>query len=350
VLAAYATGHGYGHLTRLCEVLRAVRAAAPDVSMTLVGQVPEPLARRAGPPGLAFRAAASDVGLVQRDALSIDEAATAERCRAFDATWKARVDEEAAFLRTSGARAVLADVPALAFEAAARAGIPALGLANFSWDWVYRHLATRQPSLAASADRAARAYARADLLLELPFAGDLSAFPRRDPVGLVARRPRIPRPEARRRLGLDARPTALVSFGGTAGPSLDPASLARERDLRFLLTEELPEERLASLGLDYPDLIGAVDVVVTKPGYGTVSDAIGAGTRLVYTDRGDFPEYSILVRDMVRWLACEYLPSGEVRAGRIAGAVRRVLERPMPPAPEMGGAARAAARVLAALG
>ncbi|MGC3999058.1 MAG: hypothetical protein QM767_17095 [Anaeromyxobacter sp.] len=350
MLAAYVSGHGYGHLVRLCEVLRAVRAAAPDLPITLTGTVPEGLVRRDVSDPLALRPVACDVGLVQRDALEIDEAESARRCAAFDAGWEAVVEREAAFLRRSDARLVLADLPALPFEAAARAGVPAVGCSNFSWDWIYRHLAVRQPTLLASAERAARAYAHAALLLELPFAGELSAFPRREPVGFVARRPGAPRTEARRRLGLDGRPVVLVSFGGIGVPALTRPVLAREAAWQWLFPEDLTEERLARAGLRYIDAVGASDVVVTKPGYGIVTDAIACGARVVYTERGDFPEYPVMVAEMPRWLACVHVPNAELRAGRIAEPIRRALELPVPPPPELGGAERAARRVLDLLG
>ncbi|BDG05268.1 glycosyltransferase [Anaeromyxobacter oryzae] len=351
MLAAYVSGHGYGHLTRLCEVLRAVRTRAPRLPITIVGTVPEPLVRRAVPGDLTLRRVACDVGLVQRDALVIDEPATAARCAAFDATWDARLADEVAFLRESGTRAVLGDLPPLAFAAARAAGVPGLALGNFSWDWIYRHLSVREPSLAAHADRAARAYAGTDLLLELPFTGDVSVFPRRERIGLVARRPRVERAEARRRLGLDARPAVLVSFGGVGLPGLDRARLAEERGLSWILPEDVRTGRLDALGLDYPDVIGAADAVVTKPGYGIVSDCVAAGTPLVYTDRGDFPEYPVLVREMVRLLPCVHVPGDDVRAGRIGDAVRRVLAagRPGAGAMDLGGAERGAARVLEAV-
>ncbi|MBK9517783.1 MAG: hypothetical protein IPO09_10595 [Anaeromyxobacter sp.] len=350
MLAAYVTGHGFGHLTRLCQVLAEVRALAPDLPITLTGVVPEALARRAVAPPLTLRPVACDAGLVQRDALTIDEPGSAAACRAFDAGWDGRLAAEVAFLQASGARLVLSDVPALPFLAAARAGLPAYGLGNFSWDWIYRHLAGREPSLLGSAARAAAAYGEATRLLELPFAGDLSAFPRRTAVGLVVRRPQLGRDEARRRLGLDGRPTALVSFGGIGLPGLDREALDTDPGLAWLLPEDLPAARLAALGLDYPDVVGAADVVVSKPGYGIVADCVGAGTRLVYTERGDFPEYPILVRELPRWLAAVHVPNAEVLAGRLAGPVRRVLDlpRPAPPGP-LDGAARAAALLLAAL-
>ena len=350
MLAAYVSGHGWGHLTRLAEVLREVRVRAPDLPIAVVGRVPERLVRRAVADPVAVRAVACDVGLALRDALAIDERATAERCRAFEATWEERVAAEAAYLRGCGARAVLADVPPLAFAAAGRAGVPAIGLGNFSWDWVYRHLAAREPSLEGSAARAARAYGEATLFLALPFEGDLSAFPRRERVGFVARRPRVAREEARRRLGLDGRPVALLSFGGIGFPALRREALAAQPELAWLLPEDLDFGRLEALGLDYPDVVGAADVVVTKPGYGIVTDAIGAGARMVYTERGDFPEYPVMVREMGRWLACVHVGNRELLAGRLAEPVRRALALPVPPPPDLGGAARAAARVLEAVG
>jgi L-arabinokinase len=143
----------------------------------------------------------------------------------------------------------------------------------------------------------------------------------------------------------------LVSFGGVGLPGLRREVLAaREPELRFLLPDELGAERLDALGLDYPDVVGAADVVVTKPGYGIVTDAIGARTRLVYTERGDFPEYPIMVAEMPRWLACAHVGNDDLRAGRVGEAVRRVLAEPLPPLPDLGGAGRAAEHVLATMG
>ncbi|MEI6226938.1 MAG: hypothetical protein WCS72_19535, partial [Deltaproteobacteria bacterium] len=172
MIALYLSGHGFGHMTRACEVMAEVRRLAPGIPLAVVASVPEPLVRRAIPGDLLFRRVACDVGLVQADALRIDEEGTAAACAAFDAGWDRRAGAEAAFLRDAGVRLVVADIPPLPFEAAHRAGVQSVGLGNFSWDWIYRHLAVRNPGLAASADRAALAYGHASLLLELPFAGD----------------------------------------------------------------------------------------------------------------------------------------------------------------------------------
>ena len=100
-------------------------------------------------------------------------------------------------------------------------------------------------------------------------------------------------------------------------------------------------ERLVGKG------VASVDVVVTKPGYGIVSEAISARTRMVYTERGDFPEYPILVQGMSRWLPAVHVTNEDLRAGELRGAIERVLALPFPDPPDLGGAKVAAQRLLA---
>jgi L-arabinokinase len=356
MLVAYVSGHGFGHSTRVGEVLRTLRARAPGLGLAVVTSAPEALYRAAIPGAFLFRPLECDVGLAQRGALVIDAEATVARWRAFAAGNAARVRAETEWLRQAGARLVLGDIPPLAFEAAAEAGLPAMALANFSWDWIYRHLARTHPALGAAAEAAAAAYRRAERLFQLPFAGDLSVFPRRETVPLVARRPRRGREEARRLLGLPKGPLVLLSFGGLGLPGFEARTLAGLRELHFVIEAsagDVPEnvtamgrERLEAHGLGYQELVGAADVAVTKPGYGIVSDAIGAGTRLVYTERGDFPEYPILVAEMARYLPSVHVSNEDLRAGRLEEPIRRVLEMPFPDPPRLDGAEVVAARLL----
>ena len=60
----------------------------------------------------------------------------------------------------------------------------------------------------------------------------------------------------------------------------------------------LSEQQLYDSGLRYEDLVRAADVVVTKPGYGIISEAIANDTALLYTSRGRFVEYDVLVKEM----------------------------------------------------
>ena len=357
MITAYVSGHGFGHSTRTAEVLREVRARDAGVPISIVCSAKtEPLYRRAIPGDLAFRPQACDVGLAQKSALVIDEEGTVAAWRRFQSGYADRLAREVRSLKERGARVVLGDVPPLAFDAAAEAGVPSIAIANFSWDWIYRHLASRQPDLHEAADAAAASYNRCGLLLELPFAGDLSAFPRRERVPLVARRPRHDRHETRKRLHLDGT-VALWSFGGLGLPGFDARVLAHTPDVTFVVSDDGPRppnvrlvtaRDMDAASIEYVDLVAAADVVITKPGYGIVSDAIAAGTRMLYTDRGDFPEYPIMVREMGEWLPAEHVSNEALLGGELGDVLARLVARDVPPPPRIDGAAIAAERILAA--
>src|SRR4029450_13505127 len=140
----------------------------------------------------------------------------------------------------------------------------------------------------------------------------------------------------------------LLSFGGIGFPDFEPAVLAELRGFVFLLETALPglptnvrplrDDVLSARALNFLDVVGAADVILTKPGYGIVTDAIAARTPLVYTERGDFPEYPIMVAEMERYVATAYVSNADFRAGRLEAPLREALQAPMPPAPDLSGA------------
>ena len=111
MIAAYVSGHGFGHATRTSEVLRAVRARAPELPIAIVTQAPEGLFRTALPGPFTYRGVATDTGLAQQGALTIDEEGTVTAWRAFMADQPARVAREAEWLTGAGCRLVLGDIP-----------------------------------------------------------------------------------------------------------------------------------------------------------------------------------------------------------------------------------------------
>ncbi len=198
MLACYVSGHGYGHATRVGEVLREVRRREPSLPIAVVTSGPEQLYRRAIAGSVRRSVLKPATSVSPRKARSSStRTGTVEAWRRFQAGYDDRVGREARWLRESMARVVLGDIPPLAFDAAAEAGVESIALANFSWDWIYRHLAARQPALHEAADHAARG-------LRALRAAARAAFRRR----LV--RVSAPRPHSARRA-----PAAHRPCGGT---------------------------------------------------------------------------------------------------------------------------------------
>jgi len=93
--------------------------------------------------------------------------------------------------------------------------------------------------------------------------------------------------------------------------------------------------------------VAAVDVVLTKPGYGIIAECAANDTALVYASRGDFAEYAVLVEAMPRRLRCAYIEQRDLFAGRWAPVVRQVLDQPPPTARPATNGAQVVARGLA---
>ena len=106
-------------------------------------------------------------------------------------------------------------------------------------------------------------------------------------------------PPPRRSSRIDA--IAFLSFGGYGLDELGQERLSLWRDWLFLTTEST-RQRAGSLGnvqnigltlVSYVDIMAASDAVVTKPGFGIVSDALVNRVPVLYSDRGEFREYAV---------------------------------------------------------
>jgi L-arabinokinase len=102
-------------------------------------------------------------------------------------------------------------------------------------------------------------------------------------------------------------------------------------------------------GYRYEDLVRAVDVVVTKPGYGIISECIANDTAMLYTSRGDFREYPVLVSEMAKYVRCEYIDHDELFSGNWAPHLDRLLAQPSPPVKPATNGAEVAAKTLLSL-
>jgi L-arabinokinase len=247
--------------------------------------------------------------------------------------------------------------------AARLADVPAIVLSNFTWDWIYEDFTSDHEAFASLPPRLGARYAEADAAWRLPMYGGFDTFRTVLDFPWVARRSTHDRDHVRRLIGVDdTRPLVLVSFGGygVAGMTLAhhdqaPYRLVWSGGAQHGPTTapddalRLDRDHLGSLGLRYEDLVAAVDVVVSKPGYGIVSECVANGAALLYTDRGRFREYPVMVEQMPQVLRCRHIPTVALTRDRWDDDIEALLAQPPPAARPLVNGADVAAGMLSAM-
>ena len=328
----YISGHGYGHATRCIELILRLMQKAPDLFFYIKTDAQKWLFELNLSERYALTSLAVDVGAVQQTSFFIDKQQTLSRWQRLLAEKDAIIEQEVCWLNEIQARLVVGDIPPLAFEIASEAKIPSVGIANFSWDWIYSDYVSEYPDFIPVIDYIEHAYSQADFLLRLPFHGDLSAFHQIRDIPLIARKAHRSKEEVLDLLKIDGTACKAVILVALRATDLATANLERafsNKDYRFV-TFGLSENRQNSLDiapdfLRFAELVQACDLVVSKPGYGIVSEIIANRVPLLYTSRTDFIEYPVLVKGLEDYAVSQHLPYEDFVAGNWDESLKRIL-------------------------
>ena len=104
---------------------------------------------------------------------------------------------------------------------------------------------------------------------------------------------------------------------------------------------------MAESDFSYVDAVAAADAVITKPGYGIVSDCLANGTPMIYTERGQFREYPALVDEMRRELTTVHMDLNDLWEGKWEESLKSISSLPRKkPQLRTDGAEVAAGKIL----
>lgn len=347
-LFADISSHGFGHFAQTAPVIAELRRRLPELRLTVrCGLVKRMLLTRIAEPFIHIREA-SDVGFIQRDALGIDRTATRLAYLEAHADWPRRVAEETAFLRRLAPDLVLANAAYLPLAGARAAGIPALGMSSLRWDALLAAILGREEWTAPVLAEMSAAYAEAPFLALTPAMPGLGREYTAGPSARLSSRQDAL--ALRRRLGVAADERLLLATPGGFDLDLDADAWPEMPGLRYLLPEEWDCGHPAAIAysateFDFTALLRAADAVLTKPGYGTFTEAACNGTAVLYLRREQWPEQEPLIAWLDRHGRCLEI-GREALAGGLAQGLERLLALPAPPPPLATGGAEAAMRAL----
>jgi hypothetical protein len=348
------SGHGYGHAAQVVPVLNALGALVPGLTAILRTTVPASFFFDRLTIQWQYSPVQQDVGCVQDGPLNIDIDATWEAHRQFHETWDIRLTNEMAAMQAASPSLVIADTPYLAIEAGSRSQIPTLALANFTWDLVLREFCHASNHLRQRLIQSIRgSYAKADRALRITPAPKIDVFSRITDIGPIASPATSERDRLTATLALASNErTVLVGFGGIPLTSLPLAQMERLRQYRFIIDGPVPTgySRIHStkmLPFSFKTLLASVDIIMTKPGYGTVVEAVALQQPIVYVSRHNFADEPPLVDFLHRYGRSVELSMDDFMKGCWETALQQALRASaslLPP--PITGAAEAAKEIV----
>lgn len=353
-IAFYITGHGYGHAVRAIEIIKAVLQSEKEATVHIRSSAPQWLFKELPPKRCFLHPIQLDVGAVQENSFSVDKKATLKAYAELIQKKSRLIDHEVAFLQQQELDLVISDITPFAFDAAEQAGLQAVGVANFSWDWIYNDWIGSFPEYESVIEDIRNSYAKAKALFRLPFHGDMSVFPKIVDVPLVGRKASSPKEVLRQRLGFSEEKTyVLLVFRDADVHNVAWDAVERISSLCFVsLSPNVSGKNIVYIKegtVPFPDLLGACDAAISKTGFSIVAECIINQVPILYVPRKDFIEDPILREGLQFYAVCEEMKLEELNAGDWEKQILQLLNKPHN-SPEMdaSGALTVAASIVKA--
>src|SRR5215813_6366295 len=233
-IAYFVTPHGFGHAARAAAVMVALQKIDPAIQFDIFTQVPRWFFQDSLVRDVRYYHVRADVGLVQATSLHEDLSATVRRLDSFFPCDRALVTTLTALLRSTACALVLCDIAPLGLVAARAAGVPAVLIENFTWDWIYQGYVQEEARLSRHIPYLQNIFATADYHIQMepvccPRQADLKTLP-------VGRQPQRSRQQTRAQLGLPAQaPAVLLTMGGIPQSYTFLSQLQQHRDTWFVV-------------------------------------------------------------------------------------------------------------------
>ncbi len=296
-IAYFITAHGYGHAVRSSYLINVL---GKNNSVKIYTGIPKSFFEEELSVPFQYEQFEFDSGCVQIDALNIDPDATISLYNKRKNDNKNIENSILQMLRNDECDLIISDVVPFAGVIASRLSIPAVTVSNFWWSDIYKDLpkSPEQEILCSSVESDMKTFSH-HVVLNPPMRKWESSSSILSHVNLI-RTPRNRSSEIREMLGIDSsKHVALLYTGNYGMSSVDWSKLFQNKNWHFIGLHELIGAPSNFTLIDknhftMQEFTASVDLVISKLGYGTVTESLASGTPLLYTPREGFSEFPVL--------------------------------------------------------
>lgn len=318
----YITGHGLGHATRVIETINQLNKISPDTTAVISTSAPKWIFDEQLNAPFEYIKCQNSIGAIQQNSQTVDTLATLKHYSEYMKTERKLILEQLDFVKKNKIATIVSDISATAFIISAGSGIPGIAITNFSWDWIYEPYIIEHQEYEHVVKHIRRCYSLADKLLRLPFYGELSAFKTIEDIPLIAKKSDMKTSDVYEACKIDPRKKIVLIYLG----DFDYTSVLTDKclacdDYYFLTPEECKKSNIP-----FQAILKASAAILTKPGYGIVSESIANQTPIMYVHRRDFAEYYPLVEGIKKYAHNCFVPDENLENGSWMGQLDELVE------------------------
>ena len=317
--AIYVSNHGFGHSTRMSAL--AEELIQFGVFCHIISAKPAYLYANLNPHYYTLHPRKIDGGVKHSENLKVNIMGTVNSLLDLLSSRKEIMEREIEFLRQEKIDCIIADVPFLVSDFAAYCNIPVFAITNFEWHFIYQSVfaelapiketntAQNMPDLEPVLNLIWSCYQRFDECFRLPFSTDesMSAFQHYQSCGLLSRKKEHYN-DIRSRYNLSEKtPILLVMFGGEGAMELNYLDLCSAFEGIVISTQtgvQAENHLQVSSDEDFLDLIYSANIILCKPGYSSLAEAVQLGKFIIYCPRKNYPEEKALIAGMQKYANC----------------------------------------------
>ena len=342
------SAHGFGHAAQVIPILNELGRIVDNLHVILRTCVPSSIFQEYLQVSWDLQAIPQDIGCIQQGPLDIDIDATWAAHQEFHGNWSQRVSQEALAMRDAKANLVISNISYLAIASAFEANCPVVAIASLSWDQVLEpFIQQSRTDHRTIYEHIRQEYAKADGLIRLHPGIDMPAFS-----SVIDTGPSFPlagelSQDVRKLLGMeDGEKLVLIAFGGIPLVALPLEQMESCEGFHFLVggirsnSSARRVHRIEDVRMPFGEMMKQADVMMTKPGYATITIAVHYGIPLVYVRRYNFVDEQPLVDYVHQHGRALELAREDFEAGNWERTLQAVLTLPTPiephPQPELG--------------
>lgn len=330
------SSHGFGHFAMTTPIINQL-LAEDQWDITLRTTIPKFLIESRISQPITVVAEATDFGMQMNSSLDVDREESAKAYRQLHKDWDQQLEIEQQKLSKLAPDLLLSNIPYLTLAAAAQLQIPALAYCSLNWADIAQHYFLDQPDFVEQyIPTMLDAYNSAQQFLCPAPSMAMPALENKTAIGPVCNIGTPQREALDQHLGLDPQSRlVLISVGGVATPILVD-SWPEIPGIVWICAWSYQSQRSDIFSIDdfklgFTDLMASVDAVITKPGYGTVTEAVCHGKPALYVRRGDWAEEPFLVDWWQQHGICEEISRSDFFQGHFKDALFNLLNGPRKP-------------------